>query len=277
MNSDKFDLKAMLDAWKTDPETQELLNRLGSDYDENGIPYWEKMNNITVLDKGYVRLVDTLGDDLSIVNAARVSYDKESKEFTDKDIKLINFLIREQHTSPLRHAAMTFEVYAPLMVARQWWKYAVASTHIDDQNGWNESSRRYITEAEEFYIPKGDNWRSKPANSKQGSGPVLDTSIGGYFTNKLFDIVESANKLYHQAMEAGIAPEQARLFLPAYGMYVRWRWTVSLQGVITFLDQRLEHDAQVEIQEYAKAINSLTKQAFPNVMNAIDKGDLNVN
>ena len=78
---------------------------------------------IEILDKGYVRLVDTLGDDLSIVNAARVSYDKESKELSENDEKLLKFLLREGHTSPFRHAALTFEVYAPLMVARQWWKY----------------------------------------------------------------------------------------------------------------------------------------------------------
>ena len=121
---------------------------------------------IDVLDKGYVRLVDQLGSDLSVANAARVSYDKESTEMSDRDAKLIKFLWDEAHTSPFRHAAMTFEVYAPLVVARQWWKYAVASTHIDDQNGWNESSRRYITENEEFYIPNGTEWRSKPENSK---------------------------------------------------------------------------------------------------------------
>lgn len=223
---------------------------------------------IKVLDKGYVRLVDTLGNDLSIVNAARVSYDKESEEFTDKDVKLINFLIREEHTSPLRHAALTFEVYAPLMVARQWWKYAVASTHIDDQNGWNESSRRYITEREEFYIPEIDAWRSKPENSKQGSGePIFN---GGQFTRDLINYVNLGKELYERALDNDIAPELARLFLPSYGMYVRWRWTVSLQGVITFLNQRLEHDAQVEIQEYAKAINTLTKEAFPNVMKAVN-------
>lgn len=231
----------------------------------------EIMDKILVLDKGYVRLVDTLGNDLSIVNAARVSYDKESEELSDKDVKLINFLIREDHTSPLRHAALTFEVYAPLMVARQWWKYAVASTHIDDQNGWNESSRRYITEQEEFYIPDNYSWRSKPENSKQGSGPALNPDIGRYFNNRLFDLVEHGNKLYHEAMDQGVAPELARLFLPAYGMYVRWRWTVSLQGVITFLDQRLPHDAQVEIQEYAKAVQELTKLSFPKVMEIADE------
>jgi thymidylate synthase (FAD) len=220
----------------------------------------------SVLDKGYVRLVDTLGNDLSIVNAARVSYDKESEEYSDKDVKLINFLIREDHTSPLRHAALTFEVYAPLMVARQWWKYAVASTHIDDQNGWNESSRRYITEQEEFYIPTKDQWRSKPENSKQGSGEPLNEVIGSLFTEGLIQHVEESIEKYQGALSEGVAPELARLYLPAYGMYVRWRWTVSLQGVMTFLDQRLPHDAQVEIQEYAKAIEKLTKLAFPEVM-----------
>ena len=224
---------------------------------------------VNVLDEGYVRLVDVLGDDLSVVNAARVSYDKESTEFTDKDAKLINFLLREKHTSPFRHAALTFEVYAPLFVARQWWKYAVASSHVDDQNGWNESSRRYITEEEKFYIPLPNEWRSKPANSKQGSGEPVDEKIGEKHFSRLCEAVVLGIDNYHQALEDGIAPEIARLFLPAYGMYVRWRWTVSLQGVLTFLDQRLEHDAQYEIQKYAEAVLSLTKEAFPKTIAAL--------
>lgn len=227
------------------------------------------MNQINVLDKGYVRLVDTLGNDLSVVNAARVSYDKESEEFTTKDEKLIKFLVREGHTSPFRHAALTFEVYAPLFVARQWWKYAVSSTHVDDQNGWNESSRRYITEAEEFYVPSASSWRSKPENSKQGSGEPIHFSNGAYYTNKLNELIVQGTKLYHDAMSDNIAPEIARLFLPAYGMYVRWRWTTSLQGVMTFLDQRLEHDAQKEIQDYAIAIKDLSHQAFPETFKAL--------
>jgi thymidylate synthase (FAD) len=227
------------------------------------------MNKINVLDNGYVRLVDVLGNDLSVVNAARVSYDKEVEEFGPKDEKLIKFLIREGHTSPFRHAALTFEVYAPLFVARQWWKYAVASTHVDEQNGWNESSRRYITEAEEFYVPSASSWRSKPENSKQGSGEPIHFSLGYHYTNKLKEFVEMGTSLYHEAMEDNIAPEIARLFLPAYGMYVRWRWTVSLQGVMTFLDQRLEHDAQVEIQDYAFAVKDLAHQAFPETFKAL--------
>lgn len=229
-----------------------------------------KKIKISVLDKGYVRIVDQLGNDTSVVNAARVSYDKESKGFDEKDAKLLQFLIREGHTSPFRHAALTFEVYAPLFVARQWWKYAVASTHIDDQNGWNESSRRYVTEDEEFYIPQANEWRSKPENSKQGSGKPVDEEIGADYTVILKGMIRTAEKAYHTAMEDGIAPELARLFLPAYGMYVRWRWTVSLQGVMTFLDQRLGHDAQVEIQEYAKAVRNLSAQAFPATFRAIN-------
>lgn len=226
-------------------------------------------NEIKVLDHGYVRLVDTLGDDLSVVNAARVSYDKESTEFTSRDEKLISFLVREGHTSPFRHAALTFEVYAPLFVARQWWKYAVASTHVDDQNGWNESSRRYITEEEQFYVPSASSWRSKPENSKQGSGEPIHFSVGAYYTNKLNNLIKEGTDLYHEAMNDNVAPEIARLFLPAYSMYVRWRWTVSLQGVMTFLDQRLEHDAQVEIQEYAKAVRDLSHGAFPQTFKAL--------
>ncbi len=227
---------------------------------------------IKVLDEGYVRLVDTLGDDISVVNAARVSYDKESIEFTERDGKLLDFLIREGHTSPFRHAALTFEVYAPLFVARQWWKYAVASTHVDDQNGWNESSRRYLTEEEQFYVPESTEWRSKPENSKQGSGAPITDGLGMAYTNKLIKIIADGTQAYHDAMDDGIAPELARLFLPAYGMYVRWRWTTSLQGVMTFLDQRLEHDAQVEIQKYAIAVRDLSQQAFPEIFRALKNG-----
>jgi thymidylate synthase (FAD) len=218
---------------------------------------------VDVLDKGYVRLVDHMGSDLSVVNAARVSYDKEVPELADKDKGLLNFLIREKHTSPFRHASVAFEIYAPLVVARQWWKYAVASTHLDDQNGWNESSRRYITEDEEFYIPTATQWRSKPENSKQGSGEPIDDAMGQRFTDRLEEIVRLGEEAYESAMNQGIAPEMARLFLPAYGMYVRWRWTTSLQGVMTFLEQRLAHDAQSEIRDYADAVLGLSQEIFP--------------
>lgn len=216
---------------------------------------------IKCLDKGYVRLVDAMGSDLTVANAARVSYAKESLELTEKDIKLIKFLAREGHTSPFRHAFLQFEVYAPLMVARQWWKYVVGSDHTMDS--WNESSRRYITEEPEFYIPFDDEWRSTPANSKQGSGEPVGIKVGGEATQRIIESVNTGMENYEWALKNNICAEQARLFLPAYGLYVRWYWSTSLQGVCHFLNQRLEHDAQKEIQEFAKAVLELAIQRFP--------------
>ncbi|MDR0269417.1 FAD-dependent thymidylate synthase [Paenibacillus sp.] len=231
------------------------------------------MSIINVLDHGYVRLVDRMGSDLTVVNSARVSYAKQSLELTEKDLRLIKFLAREGHTSPFRHAILQFEVYAPLMVARQWWKYVVGSAHFegtgDSLEAWNESSRRYITEDPTFYVPKADEWRSKPENSKQGSGDSVEWQLGEQFTSNLFNYIEEGIRLYESAIENNICAEQARLFLPAYGLYVRWYWTASLQSVCHFLNQRLEHDAQKEIQLYAKAILELSKGPFENSINEL--------
>lgn len=231
------------------------------------------MKMIDVLDKGYVRLVDSLGSDLTVANAARVSYAKESKELTEKDKRLIAFLAREDHTSPFRHAVLQFEVYAPLMVARQWWKYIVGSAHQeaigDSLNAWNESSRRYITEEPAFYIPQADQWRSIPENSKQGSGPPIQWEMGEKHTKRLMDLADEGLKLYEEAMEDGICAEQARLFLPAYGMYVRWYWTASLHSVAHFIQQRIAWDAQKEIQDYAKAVLELATQAYPEALTSL--------
>lgn len=221
----------------------------------------------TVLDKGYVRLIDSMGSDLTIVNAARVSYAKESKELDEKDIRLIRFLSREGHTSPFRHAVLQFEVYAPLMVARQWWKYVVGSAHFegtgDSLDAWNESSRRYITEEPTFYVPSQIEWREKPENSKQGSGDRITMELGEKYTKELMEYIDLGMIKYENALADGICAEQARLFLPAYGMYVRWYWTGSLQSICHFLNQRLEHDAQKEIQLYAQAILTLIKDIYP--------------
>lgn len=215
------------------------------------------MNIKNVLDKGYVRLVDVMGTDLTVVNSARVSYDKAVNELDKKDERLINFLANNDHTSPFRHATMQFEVYAPLMVARQHWKYVVGSDHTMD--AWNESSRRYITEESHFYVPEV--WRSAPENSKQGSGaPLADNS---YWTTLLESHISISNRMYLQAIESGMCAEQARLFLPAYGIYVRYYWTASLQSVAHFVNQRVAHDAQVEIQEYAKAVQAFLHESFP--------------
>lgn len=213
------------------------------------------------LDKGYVRFVDKLGNDLSVVNAARASFAKESREFSQADAKLLGFLIREGHMSPFRHAMVTLEFKAPLMVARQHWKYVVGSDHTMD--GWNESSRRYVTSDEEFYIPRVNEWRSAPDDKKQGSGEPVPIEIGSLAMQMLMEDVDRQLAHYRWAMDNGICAEQARLFLPAYGLYVNYRWTASLQGIIHFLNQRLEEDAQKEIQDYAKAVFRLVQPKFP--------------
>jgi thymidylate synthase (FAD) len=218
-------------------------------------------NTIQVLDKGYVRLVDTMGSDLSVVNAARASFAKESLELDKKDVQLIDFLIRENHMSPFRHAFATFEFKAPLMVARQHWKYVVGSDHTMDS--WNESSRRYVTIEPEFYVPNLDEWRLAPDNKKQGSGGPIGPWIGSVLTDELNRYIEQGEALYAMAMDNGVAAEQARLFLPAYGMYVIYRWTCSLQSVALFLNQRLDQGSQVEIRDYARAVLSLIQPKFP--------------
>jgi thymidylate synthase (FAD) len=224
-----------------------------------------------VLDKGYVILHDTLGTDLTPVNSARVSYNKKKDELDEKDIGLLKFLVRDDHTSPFRHAMLQFEVYAPLMVARQWWKYQIGSSHQegtgDTMVAWNESSRRYITEEPTFYIPQPNEWRKKPANSKQGSGEnFTPEELGLAYTAELEKFIQHSEAIYERALGIGIAPEQARLFLPAYGMYVRWYWTASLQSVLHFVAQRIKEDAQYEIQAYAKEVLALVEQQFPNVV-----------
>ena len=216
-----------------------------------------------ILDHGYIRTVNVMGSDIDVVNAARASFDKEVSTLGDKDVSLINFLVKHKHDSTLRHCAMTFEIYAPLMIARQWYKHAVGSSHLDDQMGWNESSRRYITENEEFYIPGSGQWRSAPQDRKQGSGEPLDEYEGAKYTRMLQILTEQAHSLYMDALLDGIAPEQARLFLPAYSMYVRWRWTASLNALLHFISLRKGHGAQSEIMEYADAIASEVQMAFP--------------
>lgn len=223
--------------------------------------------HVPVLDNGYVRLVDYMGSDLSVVNAAKASFNKEASSVGEKEINLIKFLARNGHTSPFRHALCTFEVKAPLLVARQWYTYVVGSDHT--MEGWNESSRRYITQNPEFYIPAGNEWRSAPENKKQGSGEPIDVWHGQWFTSALMEIVDHGMNMYNAALEAGVAPEMARLMLPAYGMYLNWRWTASLQSITHFMNQRLAHDAQAEITQYAKAVVRLVYPIFPHSIRAL--------
>lgn len=251
------------------------------------------MDKINCLDKGYVILQDKMGSDLTVANAARASFMKKADELTEKDIRLIKFLAREDHSSPFRNCMLSFEIKAPLFVARQWFKYKVGSHHTEDtgshdeiiftNNGddsgfddtfssRNEASRRYLTLEIEHYIPNEDKWRGAPDNMKQGSKGFVDTSLGKEAVQRLLEQVDTGMKDYDWAIENGFAPEQARLFIPSsYGMMTSWYWTASLQSVAHFLNQRLAHDAQHEIQLYAKAVYDLTKEQFPVALSNLVK------
>jgi len=223
---------------------------------------------IDVLDHGYVRLVNSMGSEVDIANAARVSYDKEVYAIKDSDRRLIQFLISHRHDSTLRHNVMSFEIYAPLMVARQWWKHHVGSTHVEEQNGWNESSRRYITEEPVFYIPEFNEWREKAHHSKQGSGAPVSKDTGVMATKLMQAHAQKCLELYDDAMARGISAEQARMFLPAYSMYVRWRWTASLNAILSFLELRQGETAQDEITQYANAVATFVEGQYPITMEA---------
>lgn len=219
---------------------------------------------IRVLDKGYVGLVDKLGTDLTPPRAARTSFAKSPVQYTDEqNSKLVNYLARNKEYSTFRHNALTLEVRMPLMIARQLWKYIVASNFTEDQLGWNENSRRYITDKEEFYLPTKNEWRLAPDNKKQGSGDFMPEFFGEAWTQLLEDHYTVGVNLYEDAIEKGMAPEQARLFLPAYGLYVTVIWTSSLNAMFHVLEERLDSHAQYEIRQYAEAFAKFTKDCFP--------------
>lgn len=236
------------------------------------------MNKIDVLNKGYVRLVDHMGDDVTVINAARVSFDKETQlqedgSLADRDKRLMQYLIRNKEFSVFRHATLQFEMYMPLMVARQYWKYIVGSSHIDDGTCMNESSRRYITEDPVFYVPAFNEWRGAPADKKQGSGEPMDERLGSAATEELMDYIDKGLEKYNKWLIIGAAPEQARLFLPAYGMYIRMRTTMSLAALLHFLQERLGHRAQHEIFVYAQAMHDVVQPLFPATFDAVFGGN----
>ena len=206
-----------------------------------------------------VKLIDSMGSDLTVVNAARVSYDKESKELTDKDIKLINYLAKHNHWSPFSHAYLQFRIKAPIFVARQLAKHQVGLS-------WNEVSRRYVNSEPEFYTPLS--WREKPEDSKQGSGGQASSQ---YFPSLyLKDVVELAQTNYKKMIMQGVAPEMARMILPQNTM-TEWYWSGSLYAFARVCHLRLDKTAQIEVQEIARNISVLCHVMFSHSWEALDR------
>lgn len=201
-----------------------------------------------------VTLVDKMGSDLSVVNAARVSFNKESVEFSDSDNKLIKYLAKHNHWSPFAHAFVSLRIKAPIFVARQLVKHQVGLS-------WNEVSRRYVDDEPEFWFPEV--WRGKPVNAKQGSSGIFPDDNPNY---NLSMWVESQTMeqlaLYLTLVKDGVAPEQARMVLPQNTM-TEWIWSGSLMAFARVCKQRLDPHAQQETQEVAKMIADIVEPLFP--------------
>ena len=208
-----------------------------------------------------VTYIDHMGTDLSVVNAARVSFNKTSSwELTDwrdsedyarkkvlskGDTKLIHYLADHKHTSPFGHAFASFHVKAPIFVARQLVKHKFLR--------WNEISRRYVDDEPEFYQP--DEWRGRSADKKQGSDGVVDVG-------KIGDISLASKTLYNSLLDRGVAPEQARIVLPQSTM-TEWYWSGSLDAFADMCNLRLKTDTQAETQLVAQQIDQIMLGLFP--------------
>ena len=204
-----------------------------------------------------VKLIDYMGNDLTVVNAARVSFSKESNEFKDNDAKLINYLASHNHFTPFTHCSITLREKVPIFVARQRFKHTVGFSY-------NEVSRRYVDDAPEFFLPK--EWRGRADNKKQGSSnkkiavnPVM-----------LKDYHASCLKQYKVLLGLGVAPEQARMVLPQ-SMYTEYYVTGSLAAFARAFKLRSHGDAQAEIRELADGWDSIIADLFPHSWEALTK------
>ena len=204
-----------------------------------------------------VTYVDHMGDDLSVVNAARVSFGKkskymprvhmgEAKVLQHKDNRLIKYLAREKHKSPFNHAFATFHVKAPVFVARQLVKH--------EYMPWNEISRRYVDSEPEFYVP--DVWRGRSADKKQGSEGEVKTNANVEYHNNVMQ------QLHKQQLDEGVSPEQARMNLPQ-SMMTEWYWSGSLDAFVDMCNLRCTDDTQRESRIVADAIDEEMERLFP--------------
>ncbi len=203
--------------------------------------------------QGWVGLIDTLGSETTIVNAARVSFGKIKQEMDDRDVGLLNYLIENRHTSPLEHIVFTFSIHCPLFIRGQWHRHRTWS--------YNEISRRYTEIDMEFYTP--EHLRRQAETNRQASvaDPAFEDEA---LRNLIRKQNEDSLKLYNDLLEAGVCREQARGVLPQNMMVTFWG-TVDLSNLLHFLELRDSEHAQWEIREYAQAIKKLIKPVVPHV------------
>ena len=216
-----------------------------------------------VLDKGFIEVVDSLGNDLTVVNSARVSFGKRKTKFDKSDERLVRYLAKHKHYSPFRHLQVQFHIKAPEFVMRQWYKHVVGiettSNSSAKDHAWNEISGRYV-EVEDFYIP--EIWRKQSKDNKQASEGQLDEENNSRAVWYYKVALDTTKNLYDKMLTIGVAKEQARAMLPL-SQYTEVYWTASFQAIMNFIELRNEKTSQVEIQEYARVLLSQMEEVFP--------------
>lgn len=216
----------------------------------------EKGYTIHVLDHGFVRLIDWMGSDDRVVEAARVSYKSPSKG-PEADKKLLKYLFKNQHTSPFEMVKVVFNIKMPIFVMRQYVRHRMQNL--------NEVSARYTKLPNEFYIP--EIWRKQDTKNKQGSVEGFDSFQNNFFTQTLSEENQRAFAVYERMLESGVAREMARMVLPV-NIYTEIYTTWDLKNLLHFIALRDDAHAQAEIQEYGKAIKSMLVELFPWTMEA---------
>ena len=214
-----------------------------------------------VLDKGFIEVVDSLGNDLTVVNSARVSFGKRKETLDKSDERLVRYLAKYKHYSPFRHLQVQFHVKAPEFVMRQWYKHVVGiettSNSSTKDHAWNEISGRYVA-YDEFYEPT--EFRKQSDDNKQASDGLVDNQKE---MKQLWTISQQNSiSAYKEMLKNGMAKEQARSILPLT-VYTKVWWTASFQSVMNFIELRDEPTSQVEIQDYARVLKDIMLEAFP--------------
>ena len=216
-----------------------------------------------VLDKGFVEVIDTLGDDLTVVNSARVSFGKRKTKWDKSDERLVRYLAKHKHHSPFRHLQIQFHIKAPEFVMRQWYKHVVGiettSNSSTKDHAWNEISGRYVV-VEDFYTPEV--FRQQSEDNKQATEGAVENQSAAkhHWEQAMFH----AKEQYEKLLQMGVGKEQARAILPL-NQYTEVYWTASFQAVMNFIELRDEKTSQWEIQEYAKIIKKLCLTSFPKI------------
>lgn len=221
---------------------------------------------IRVLDHGRVSLVDALGGDLDIVNAARVSFSAYQSEMDQRAEGLINFLMKNKHATPFEHVTLKFYVKCPIFVAREWFRHRWSS--------FNEMSMRYYVPDElEFYVPDYEAVRKqvgKPGHYEFEQ--ITDQSVITFVQDKMSDIYNLAEEAYYDLLEAGVAKEIARCVLPV-GQYTEFIWTVNLRSLLNFIALRNDSNAQQEIREFAAAVEEFAESVAPVALRSFRDND----